>query len=84
MVTVKKFNNISDIIYEGLPKENYQFIGENDEGDYDIALARSAELKDVAFPKNLLAIARAGAGYNNIPVDKPCPSFDFEYLLTIP
>ena len=33
-------------------------------------LVRSAAMHDMALPENLLAIARAGAGYNNIPVDK--------------
>ncbi len=34
------------------------------------AIVRSAALHDVAFPESLLAIARAGAGTNNIPVDR--------------
>ena len=33
-------------------------------------LVRSAEMKDMAFPRGLRAIARAGAGVNNIPVDR--------------
>ncbi len=33
-------------------------------------LVRSAAMHDMAFPKSLLAIARAGAGVNNIPVDR--------------
>ncbi|MDR1733741.1 MAG: 3-phosphoglycerate dehydrogenase [Oscillospiraceae bacterium] len=34
------------------------------------AIVRSASLLDTDFPASMLAIARAGAGYNNIPVDK--------------
>ena len=68
MLTVKKFNQISDIIYTQMPKERYRFIEEGD--DYDVALVRSAELGETPFPKQLLAIARAGAGVNNIPVDR--------------
>ncbi|MBQ8719693.1 MAG: phosphoglycerate dehydrogenase [Clostridia bacterium] len=34
------------------------------------ALVRSADLHDEVFPSSLLAIARAGAGTNNIPTDK--------------
>ncbi len=34
------------------------------------ALVRSAELKDMEFPPALRAIARAGVGVNNIPLDK--------------
>ena len=68
MLTVKKFNKISDTIYTKMPKEKYTFIEEG--GEYDAALVRSAELHDTVFPKGLLAIARAGAGVNNIPVDR--------------
>ena len=33
-------------------------------------LVRSASMHDLPFPKNLLAVARAGAGVNNIPLEK--------------
>ena len=33
-------------------------------------LVRSADMKDVNFPDGLRAIARAGAGVNNIPIDR--------------
>ncbi len=36
----------------------------------DAIMVRSAAMHDMEFGKNLLAIARAGAGVNNIPVDK--------------
>ena len=36
----------------------------------DAVLVRSAAMHDMTFGDNLLAIARAGAGTNNIPVDK--------------
>ena len=36
----------------------------------DVALVRSASVHDLELPENLLAIARAGAGVNNIPLDK--------------
>lgn len=36
----------------------------------DAALVRSAVMHDMELPENLLAVARAGAGVNNIPVDK--------------
>ncbi len=36
----------------------------------DAVLVRSASLHDAVLPKSLKAIARAGAGTNNIPVDK--------------
>ena len=36
----------------------------------DALLVRSAALHDMEFPKNLKTIARAGAGVNNIPLDR--------------
>ncbi|MDR1832418.1 MAG: phosphoglycerate dehydrogenase [Fusobacteriaceae bacterium] len=36
----------------------------------DVILVRSAEMKDFPFDESLLAVARAGAGVNNIPVDR--------------
>ena len=68
MLTVKKFNQISDIIYTQMPQDHYRFIEEGE--DYDVALVRSAQLGEMSFPKQLLAIARAGAGVDNIPVDR--------------
>ncbi|MBQ6333553.1 MAG: phosphoglycerate dehydrogenase [Erysipelotrichaceae bacterium] len=38
--------------------------------DEDAILVRSTSLHEYEFPENLLAIARAGAGVNNIPLDK--------------
>ncbi len=38
--------------------------------DYDAVLIRSAKLHEVEFPKDLKCIARAGAGVNNIPIDR--------------
>lgn len=36
----------------------------------DAVLVRSASMHDMDMPKSLVAIARAGAGVNNIPIDK--------------
>ena len=48
--------------------ENYTYAAEieNPEG----ILVRSAAMHDMELPNSLLAIARAGAGVNNIPVEK--------------
>lgn len=35
----------------------------------DAVIVRSASMHDMEIPESVLAIARAGAGYNNIPVD---------------
>ena len=48
--------------------ENYH-VGEDVENP-DAILVRSAAMHDMEFNKNLLAIARAGAGTNNIPVER--------------
>ncbi|MBR2098560.1 MAG: phosphoglycerate dehydrogenase [Firmicutes bacterium] len=68
MFTIKKFNNISDAIYESLPLGEYKFVTEGD--DYEAAIVRSADLKETQFPPQLCAIARAGAGVNNIPLER--------------
>lgn len=38
--------------------------------DADAVLVRSAAMHDLELPEKLLAVARAGAGVNNIPLDK--------------
>lgn len=48
--------------------ENYQ-TAEN-VNDADAIVVRSAAMHDMDFSENLLAIARAGAGVNNIPLDR--------------
>ncbi len=68
MLTVKKFNKISDVIYTQMAADKYNFVEDGD--NYDVALVRSAELHDTVFPAELLAIARAGAGTNNIPINR--------------
>lgn len=67
MYKIKKLNKISDI---GLKEftENYSFVEELNEAD--AVLVRSADMKSLDFSDNLLAVARAGAGVNNIPLDK--------------
>ena len=60
MLTVKKFNKISDVIYTQMAADKYNFVEDGD--NYDVALVRSTELHDTVFPAELLAIARAGAG----------------------
>ena len=60
-------NKIAKIGTEIFEEDKFAFTeGE----DYDAIMVRSATLHEVEFPKSLAAIARAGAGVNNIPVDK--------------
>ena len=36
----------------------------------EVAMVRSAAMHDMDLPESLLTVARAGAGVNNIPLDK--------------
>ncbi len=67
MFRVKKLNAISNAIYDDLAPDTYQVSEDADE--YEAILVRSAKCHDLTFPESLLAIARAGAGVNNIPVE---------------
>ena len=68
MFNIKTMNKIAAVGLERLPAEDYA-IGDNVENE-DAILVRSAKLHDYEFPAGLWAIARAGAGVNNIPVDR--------------
>lgn len=68
MTNIKLFNKIDKVGLDKFDKEKYA-LGEELE-DYAGVLVRSAALHEVAFPESLKAIARAGAGVNNIPIDK--------------
>lgn len=68
MKNIYLLNKISKVGLEVLPKENYQIT--EDLNNADAILLRSASMHDMELPKNVLAIARAGAGVNNIPYDK--------------
>ena len=68
MYTVKTLNAISPV---GLAKLNKNLFDVSVDTDTpDGILVRSADLLNTAFNDNLLAIARAGAGVNNIPLDR--------------
>src|SRR5690606_35715099 len=66
--TIKTLNQISEIGLNQFNQENYKI--DNDSESPDAILARSYNMHDMEFDNNLKAIARAGAGVNNIPVDK--------------
>ena len=65
MYTYHCLNNISET---GTKKFTKDFV-QTDSQDADAILVRSANMKDMEFGDNLKAIARAGAGVNNIPID---------------
>lgn len=66
MYKIQCLNKISPIGTERFG-ENYAFSTEMENPDG--ILVRSASMHDMGLSENLLAIARAGAGVNNIPVD---------------
>ncbi len=68
MYRIRTFNKISPVGLNRLDPALYTV--SDSETDEDAILVRSAKLLDYDFPKNLLAIARAGAGVNNIPLDR--------------
>lgn len=68
MFNIKTMNKIAAVGLERLPAEDYN-IGDSVANE-DAILVRSAKLHDYDFPASLWGIARAGAGVNNIPVDK--------------
>ncbi|MBQ3064970.1 MAG: phosphoglycerate dehydrogenase [Clostridia bacterium] len=68
MYNIKLFNKIAKVGINQF-KDNLYQVGE-DVSNPDAILVRSASLHEVAFNPELKAIARAGAGVNNIPVDR--------------
>lgn len=68
MFKIKTMNEISPVGIDRLEKLGCSVSA--DEAHPDGMLLRSAQLHGYSFNDELLAIARAGAGYNNIPVDE--------------
>lgn len=68
MKNILTLNAISLSIYDSLTPDKYAV--SNDCKDPDGILVRSTNCHDIKFNDNLLAIARAGAGVNNIPIDR--------------
>ena len=68
MFKIKTLNAISDVIHEELSAEQYVISPE--EPVPEGILVRSAVMHDAPLNPELLGIARAGAGVNNIPLEK--------------
>jgi len=66
MFRIRTMNKISPLGLELFPRDRYEIASEIP--NPDAILVRSADLHSVEIPGSVLAIARAGAGYNNIPV----------------
>ena len=68
MYKIQTLNAISDVIHTQLSADRYTV--SKDEPVPDAILVRSAAMHDMEFGRELLAIGRAGAGVNNIPIDR--------------
>lgn len=68
MYNIQTLNKISSVGTDVFDKSKYA-VADNFENP-DAIMVRSAKMHDMTFGDNLLAIARAGAGVNNIPVER--------------
>ena len=68
MYRIKTLNKISSVGLSKLDPGRFQ-VG-SDVANEDGILVRSAPMHDYVFPDSLRAVARAGAGTNNIPIDR--------------
>ena len=65
-----KINCLNPIAAVGLNQLTDQYTVTSDYQEADAVLVRSASMHDLELPENLKAVARAGAGVNNIPLDR--------------
>ena len=67
MYQIKTFNKISDKGLSRFSSDEYSVSANNDQPD--AILLRSQKLHDEVLPSSVIAVARAGAGTNNVPID---------------
>lgn len=65
-----KYNCLNPIAQVGLKELGEGFTQTDNINEADAILVRSASMHEMEFSKNLKAIGRAGAGVNNIPLEK--------------
>jgi len=68
MYKILTLNNISQVGLDRLPADSYTV--SDDEKEPDAIILRSFKMHDMEIPASLKAVGRAGAGVNNIPLDK--------------
>ena len=68
MQNIQVLNNISPLGLEKFPKDTYKVSTSND--NPDAIFVRSAKMHDIDIGNSLKAVGRAGAGVNNIPLQK--------------
>ena len=65
-----RYKCLNPIAAIGLDKFNDNYKATENVEEADAILVRSAQMHEMELPKSLLAVARAGAGVNNIPLDR--------------
>lgn len=65
-----KYHCLNPIAKVGLNRFTPDYAKTNEVSEADGILVRSASMHEMELPENLLAVARAGAGVNNIPLEK--------------
>ena len=65
-----KYHCLNPIAAVGLDNFDASYEKTDDVNDAEAILVRSAVMHEMELPEKLLAVARAGAGVNNIPLDK--------------
>ncbi len=68
MIKIQTLNNISEHGMKEFPLESYTI--NNQLNEPDGILLRSHSMHEMSIPNSVKAIARAGAGVNNIPIDE--------------
>ena len=68
MFKIQTLNKISAIGLENFPRDDYEVA--SDMNNPDAILVRSAAMHEMELPESVKAVARAGAGVNNIPIPK--------------
>ncbi len=68
MYKIQTLNKIASVGLELLPRDDYEIASEII--NPDAVLLRSANMLEMEIPSSVKAVARAGAGVNNIPVNK--------------
>ena len=68
MFRIQTLNKIAPVGLEQFSRDNYEIA--SDIPNPDAIIVRSADMNDMQIPSGVVAIARAGAGYNNIPVKR--------------
>ena len=68
MYKIQTLNNISVAGLDRLPRDKYEVASEI--ANPDAIMLRSFKMHDMEIPKSVKAVGRAGAGVNNIPVER--------------